>query len=289
MLRRILTIIPLVLLCGAALLLFFINLTGANNSGVLGEFYWSEVDNAKDFGLPWDKARWTLYSICGVKGGRNYDCSSTTPAYPYSPVDNFSSTDNVPQSFIDNRDTYYYLSRFAYAFFLIGIVFSIIGLIPTLLSCCVKGFVTGILSSVAIGIALLFTLAGACVVTGCHVLGRNAFNDNGYNSSVSAKTFGILWAAVACLLISFIWMCVVSAKGGIKKHRKNGEDHESYAEHKEPSSEFSHYNENSSYNNEAAYNNDAAYNNNAYNEQSSYNQYEAEEAPKKKKFFFSRS
>lgn len=280
MLRRLLTVVPLILLLGAALLLFFINLTGANNSGVLGEFYWSEVDGARDFGMPWDKARWTLYNLCGVnKDGRNYDCTSTTPAYPYSPVDNFATTRDIPQTFIDNRDTYYYLSRFAYAFFLVGIVFSVIAVFPTLLSCCVKGFITGILSSVATGIALLFTAAGAAVVTGAHVMGRNAFNDDGHSSHVSAKNFGILWAAVACLLISFVWMCVVSAKGAAKKHHQKHADDATSFDHKEESSSFSHYQEDHS-------NPDP----NPYEEQTSYTPYEEPEAKpaSKRRFFFNK-
>lgn len=234
MLRRIFTIVPIFLLIGASLLLFFINLAGANNSGVLANFYWSEVD-ARQFDIGRNKVRWTLYSICGVKDGDNADCSSTSPAYPYSPVDNFDSLENIPKEFIDNRDTYYYLSRFAYAFFLIGIVFAIIALIPTLLSCCVSGYVTGILSSIAVGIALLFTAAAASFNTAAHVKGRNAFRDAGYSSNIGTNLFAVTWAAVACLLLSFIWMCCVAIRGASKK-LKHADDHESYVENKNSSS-----------------------------------------------------
>lgn len=236
MLRRVFTIIPLVLLAGASLLLFFINLAGTNNSGFLAKFYWSEVDS-RDFDTSRDKVRWTLYSICAVKDGDNSDCTGASPAYPYSPVDNFDSLDNIPQKFIDNRDTYYYLSRFAYAFFLIGIVFSVLALIPTALSCCLSGFVSGILSSIATGIALLFTAGGASFNTAAHVMGRNAFRDAGYSSNIGTNLFAVTWAAVACLLISFFWMCCVATRGASKKMRSS-EDHESYAENK-PSSSIS--------------------------------------------------
>lgn len=255
MLRRIFTIIPIILLCGAALLLFFINLSGAQHSGVLNNFYFSEVDS-RDLGGSWDKTRWTLYGICGVRLGRNNDCTGNSPAYPYSPRDNFDSLDNIPQTFIDNRNTYYYLSRFAYAFFLIGIIFAVLALVPTILSCCLHGFVTGIISSIFAGISLLFTAAGAAFTTAVHVMGRNAFNNAGMSSSLSTKTFGVLWAAVACLLISFIWMCVVSASGAGKKYKKKyaTDSHESYVEAKDSSSDSSRH-QSMMYNNNDGYQN----------------------------------
>lgn len=286
MMRRFLTLIPIILLLGAALLLFFVNLVGANNSGVLGEFYWSEVETN---GTPWTsfgKTRWTLYNMCGVKDGKNFDCTSTTPAYAYSPADNFDSTKGLPESFSDNRDTYYYLTRFAYAFLLIGIVFSVVSLVPVILSCCLSGFVSGILSSVATGIALLFTVAGAAVITAAHVRGRNVFNDNGYSAHVSAKSFGILWAAVACLLISFIWMCVVSGKGAAHKYKKrHGDDYEeSNSEPKVSSSEESNYNnQNMTYNDNDSFNNQNPYN------QSTYNGEPEPEPKQSRRFFFNRS
>ncbi|EGV66761.1 hypothetical protein CANTEDRAFT_112163 [Yamadazyma tenuis ATCC 10573] len=238
MLRRVFTFVPVILLLGAALLLFFVNLAGANPSGVLGKFYWSEVDSSS-FNAPWDKARWTLYSLCGEQNGRNYDCTSTKAAFPYSPKDNFGSAENLPQEFIKHRKTYYYLSRFAYAFFLIGIVFAILAIIPTVLSCCLSGFITGILGSIAAGVSLLFTTAGAALNTAAHIKGRNAFNKAGFTSSVSSVMFGITWAAVACLLLSFLWMCFVAGRGASKKLYSGRDDHEAHSEVKAASSESS--------------------------------------------------
>lgn len=262
MLRRILTFVPLILLLGSALLLFFINLAGANNHGVLGRFYWSEVDSS-DFS-DHAKTRWTLYSQCDEKDGKNVNCSSTKAAYPYSPADNFGAS-KVPQEFVKHRKVYYYLSRFAYAFFLIGIVFAIIALVPVLLSCFASGYITGILSSIATGIALFFTTGGVAFNTAAHIKGRNAFNKAGYSSRVSSVMFGIAWACVACLLLAFIWMCVVSGKGAARRYRKNhlnDEPHESYAERKTTSTDSSpnrlvyndeEFGQNDRYNNYNAY------------------------------------
>lgn len=258
------------MLAGSALLLFFINLIGTNNSGVIGEFYWSEVDSSS-LDSSRDKTRWTLYSICDVKDGKNSGCTSRSPAFPYSPSDNFDSSDNLPDTFIKNRDLYYYLSRFAYAFFLIGIAFSIIALIPVILSCCLTGFITGILSSVAVGTALLFTAAGAAFNTAIHVKGRNAFNDAGIPSHLDTKTFGILWAAVACLLLAFIWMCVVSGKGATKKYNKHYAESESYTERKVNSTDSSHQ--------DHLMYDEPGYNNGTYT---------GTQQPQQKRFFFSR-
>ncbi|RLV85137.1 Protein SUR7 [Meyerozyma sp. JA9] len=226
MLRRIFTIVPLILLLGSTLLLVFMNIVGANNSSILGDFYWSEADTSSISKANFPKTRWTSYNMCGVKNGRNSNCLSAAPAYPFSPEDNFSTKQGIPQSFVDHRSTYYYLTRFAYVFFLIGIFFTVVALIPVALSMCLTGFVSGILSSVAVGLALLFVAAGASVMTAAHVKGRNAFRNAGMSADLGVKMFAITWAAVACLLLSLLFMCVVSGRAGARKVQRRSDFYE---------------------------------------------------------------
>lgn len=243
MLRRLFTFIPILLLLGASLLLFFINLTGASNKSVLSRFYWSETETKGISGADFSKTRWTNYGICDGSSGKNTDCTKHKPAYPYSPKDNFKSSSGLPSSFTKDRDTYYYLTRFAYAFFLIGLVFSLFALIPVLLTCCGTGFFTGIFSTLAIAMASLFTITAACLVTAAHVKGRNAFKDSGHKSSLGVKLFGITWAAVACLLLSFIWSIAVTCLGAKSRVGKRKDKTESDYDQKSLSSSSSyHYN-----------------------------------------------
>lgn len=231
MLRRIFTIIPLILLLGSAVLLVFMNIVGANNTSVLGKIYWSQADTSGISTAKHDMTRWTSYNNCGVKNGRNYDCSSTTPAYPYSPEDNFSTKQDLPKTFVKNRKTFYYLTRFAYVFFLIGLFFTIVALVPVAVSMCLSGFVSGIFSSIAVGLALLFVAAGASVMTGAHVKGRNAFRSEGRKADLGVKMFAITWAAVACLLLSFLFMCIVSGRAGAKKAKERHAGYEDKHKH----------------------------------------------------------
>lgn len=221
MLRRLSAILPIILLLGSGLLLFFINLSGATNSGVLARFYWSEAETSNIQGAHFQKTRWTSYSSCEGSSGVNSDCTKHSPAYPYSPRDNFGSSSSLPTSFNKHRDTYFYLSRFAYAFFLIGLVFNVVALAPVFLTIFFSGLLTGLISTLAVGLSLLFTLGAACFITAAHVKGRNAFKDDGYNAHLGVKAFGITWAAVACLLLSFAWAITISALGGKQAYLRN--------------------------------------------------------------------
>lgn len=199
---RALTIVPIFFLLGSTLLLILTAINGAGTSSVLGKFYWSETDTSGIQGAPQDTTRWTFYRTCGVSNGRNSDCTKSSAAYPYSPKDNFGSESGLPESFISNRNTYYYLSRIGWSFIIVGLFFAVIALIIVPLNFCFA--IGGTIASVATGVAFLFTITAACLITAAHVKGRNAFNNAGHHTSLSAKSFGILWAAVATLLITLI-------------------------------------------------------------------------------------
>ncbi|KAI3405141.1 FMP45 [Candida oxycetoniae] len=196
---RILTIIPFFFLLGSALLLILTIINGAGTSSVLGKFYWSETDTSGLSGAPGDRTRWTFYRTCQVENGHNANCGSSKAAYPYSPRDNFGDSPDLPSSFRDNRDTYYYLSRCGWAFILIGLFFVVVALFSIPLNFCFV--IGGTISTISTSLSLLFTITAACLITAAHVKGRNAFNKAGYHTTLSAKSFGILWAAVACLII----------------------------------------------------------------------------------------
>lgn len=219
---RALTIVPIFFLLGSTLLLILTAINGAGTSSVLGKFYWSETDTSGIQGAPQDTTRWTFYRTCGVSNGRNSDCTKSSAAYPYSPKDNFGSESGLPESFISNRNTYYYLSRIGWSFIIVGLFFAVIALIIVPLNFCFA--IGGTIASVATGVAFLFTITAACLITAAHVKGRNAFNNAGHHTSLSAKSFGILWAAVATLLITLITSALATwgTKRGNKKRFGSG-------------------------------------------------------------------
>ncbi|KAG5417976.1 FMP45 [Candida metapsilosis] len=214
---RAFTIVPIFFLLGSALLLILTVINGAGTSSILGKFYWSQTDTSGIQGAPFSTTRWTFYRTCGVRDGHNADCVKSKAAYPYSPKDNFGSENGLPETFISSRNTYYYLSRIGWAFILVGLFFTVVALVVVPLNFCLA--IGGVLAAVSTFLAFLFVIAAACLITAAHVKGRNAFNKAGHSSKIGAKAFGILWAAVACLLITFV-TTIISALGTRRSNRR---------------------------------------------------------------------
>lgn len=209
MASRFVTFIPLVFLLASAVLLIFTVVNGASTSSPLDKLYWSQTDTSNIAGAPFDLSRWTFYTLCGVNNGNNVNCLPVDGIYPYSPYDNFpSGRSDLPRDFIVNRNTYYHLSRSAYALILISLAGSVISFVVTPLGFCFKACGGGFAGFFTL-ITFLFGAAGASCLTAAHVMGRKHFNDNGFPTQLGSAAFGILWAAVFCLLMSFIGCCML--------------------------------------------------------------------------------
>lgn len=207
--RRLLTIAPLTLVAGSSAMLFFILLTGATeNLAFLNKFYFSSVTTSAE-------TRWTLYAMCTPLADGTVYCSPKEAAYPYSPADNFG--DNlVPAEFVKNRNTYYYLLRISYGWFLVALMFSLLSLAPILWSCMWRGFLTGFFASFVVGMAFLFSVLGALFVTAAHAKGVHVFQKAGYQAKLGKVMMIIVWLHVALLLISWMWMIFVGLHGAEK-------------------------------------------------------------------------
>lgn len=214
---RVLNIIPVFFLVGSVLLLILTIINGSGTSSVLGRFYWSETDTSGLTGVPYNKTRWTFYRICGVDNNKNAHCGKSKAAFPYSPEDNFGRNSGIPQNFIDDRDTYYYLSRVGWAFILVGLFFGVAAMVAAPLNFCY--FVAGIVGLTTAFVSLLFTITAACCITAAHVKGRREWNRAGFPTVLGAKSFGILWTAVACLIISFVSLVVVTCLSRTSRRR----------------------------------------------------------------------
>lgn len=218
--KAISTFLNLVLLAGASLLMLFLILSGATNSFPFDDFYWVRADTSAISGA-YSESAWTYWGVCQYG---DYSQCKLGPAYPISPVDNFGTSSGVPQDFIDNRDTFFYLTRFSFVFILLGFCFTAFAFVIDIL-----GFCFLVIDKVVVGLvvlSLLFIMGAAAMQTAANVMARNAFTSTGVSSSVGVKSMALLWASVACMLCVFFLTCAANIVNSYKKHIQNVRDTE---------------------------------------------------------------
>lgn len=191
------------------LLSFFLILNGGRKSGTLTKFYWLKA-NTLGYNDASRTTKWYNYMFCGYQDGSNnlFNCSSKAPAKPFSPRDNFGASPNMASSFLNNRDTYYYLSRVAWAMLLIGVFFQACCLIPSLLSIFKLLKPMALVNLILTWISFFFIILAACLYTGCYVKAKKAFHSQNRMATLGSKNFGILWTTVFLLLCCAIWNTV---------------------------------------------------------------------------------
>lgn len=211
-------ILQIALLAGATLLLVFVLLSGAVTHFPFNHFYWIEADTSNITNAP-DISRWTFWGLNEKSSSGNNQAVDLSPAYAFSPVDNFDTTEGVPSSFVDNRDVYYFLSRFSFAFIWVAVAFTGVSLILSCFTTCSYSIVK--INGWLVSIALLFDSGAAAMMTAIIVLGRSAFKSDDLYVHMGPSLFGIMWASVACLIILFFiaWGELIAAS--YKKHRAN--------------------------------------------------------------------
>lgn len=235
--RVINTFLNLFFLSGTTLLLIFLVLSGSTNHFPFNKFYWIRADTSGITGAP-DEAAWTFWGVCEYG---NFGSCDRAPAYPISPVDNWHTETGVPEDFIKNRNTYYYLSRFAFAFILVGLGFTAFALLVDILGFCFT--IIDKIVIILVFLAMFFIAGAAAFQTAVSVLARNAFSDANLSSHIGVKSTALLWAAVACILIVFFNTCAANIANSYRKHidrvrstQNNGEE-EYYAPHDEQTNE----------------------------------------------------
>jgi len=210
--RPILGVVSLILTAGAVLLQLLVILSGGVHGSPETLIYFLESSTN---GIPGARnpSRWTYFAICGVDAnGHNTNCGSRVPALPFNPPgkDNFGTTTGVPDAFVGTHK-YYYLSRFAWVFFLIALLFAAIALFTGLLALCTR--LGAYISSLTTFVALGFQTLACALMTAWTVLARNNFNKNGQNASLGKYAYGFTWATVACLFLACITFCLGGRAG----------------------------------------------------------------------------
>lgn len=162
--------------------------------------------------------RWTLYNYCGVQDGKNYECTDTSAAFPFTPQTAFGTTEGIPQDFIENRDTYYYLTRISYGFYIAVIFFTVVALFLTFFGCISR--LGSALAAALTFLALLFQMATSAMETAAYVMARNKLNDAGYDAHLGVKMMAFTWTATACLLLAFILLTMSCCSKRDKNRRR---------------------------------------------------------------------
>ncbi|CAK9440126.1 uncharacterized protein LODBEIA_P42260 [Lodderomyces beijingensis] len=228
------TFVNLFFLAGAILLLLFTVLSGSSKHSPLDKFYWLEADTTNIRNAPANRSAWTFWGVCDKE---DYSNCLLGPAYPISPVDNFDTTENIPDFFINNEATFYYLSRFAFAFCLIALAFAGLAFIIYLFGFCFS--VVDKVTILLVTVALFFMAGFASFQTAVTVLAKNAFGQEDRYAHIGAKSMGMMWAAFVCLLICWVltfWANIVNSynkhldrvrekkagAGGADSNQKNG-------------------------------------------------------------------
>ncbi|CCK72852.1 Fmp45p KNAG_0L02370 [Huiozyma naganishii CBS 8797] len=219
--------ISLLFLAGALIMTFFLILSGGREGGTLKNFYWLEA-NTTGFNDAQANTRWFDYTFCGYTDGKLHDCAHRAPAKPFSPRDNFGRSDEMPSSFLNHRDAYYYLSRVGWAMLLIGLFFEVLTFFPAILSLFKVMAPTATFTTVMSWLALFFILLAACLYTGCYAKAKKAFHSQHRHAKMGAKNFAFLWTSVFLLMCTTAWTTVTIALHN--KERKANNIHGGYAE-----------------------------------------------------------
>ncbi|KAK9236885.1 SUR7/PalI family-domain-containing protein [Lipomyces kononenkoae] len=195
-------LLSFIFLSGATLLLLFIILAGIKESNPLNRIFYFQADTSGIGDAP-PTSRWTLWNVCGVSSnGHNTACRPNHPAYAFQPDINFGSRSGVPATILNHHSTYFYLSRFSFAFFLIATIFTGIAWLSGLVS--PFFWVAAAVTAGLVLAALFFQIIAASLATALYVKARNAFHSEGRAASLGVKLFAFAWTTVALLILCSI-------------------------------------------------------------------------------------
>lgn len=216
--KPILALLALILVAGGILLDIFVVLSGTKvNTTPINKIYFLEASTQGMGNAPATTA-WTYFSVCSFINGGPGDCRPVSAAPPFDPPRNFGASPKIPAGF-DGTNFYYYMSRVAWAFYLIALFFGAITLAMGIFACCARiaGFLSGFFASVA---ALMQAVAAA-LMTAWTVKARNVFQSSGHAASLGRYAYGFTWASFACFFLAMILFC---SSGGSRKNKHQEEE-----------------------------------------------------------------
>ncbi|KAM3071804.1 Eisosomes component [Clarireedia jacksonii] len=213
MMRSIMGLTSLILIAASIVFIFFVVLSGVSNTTPLNKTYFLRADTSSISGAR-SVSQWTYFYICGQG---NTDCGKPVPALPFGYAW-LGGGQGAPSSLLGQHAKgttskhFYYLWRFGWVFYLMGLVFDVVAFFASLLAPCSR--LASYFASSILVFALFWFSLGASLMTAEFVQARNRFRSDGINASVGRWAFGWTWAAWAAMFLATITLCLGGALGG---------------------------------------------------------------------------
>nr|POE89996.1 protein sur7 [Quercus suber] len=211
--RSLLSLLSIILLAGGIVMEFLIILSGTHIGTPENQIYFLQSSTNGITGGPNpvpNPARWTYFSVCGVTNGLNTDCSRVRAAQPFDPEGNFGTQTGLPDAFI-NTHRWYYLSRFAWVFFIIALFFAVLAFLLSVFALCAR--LGAYLAASMSFLALFFQTLCASLYTAWAVQGRNDFRASGQSANIGTKALAFSWATWACFFLCTLFFCIGGSAG----------------------------------------------------------------------------
>ncbi|RYO93066.1 hypothetical protein DL764_008038 [Monosporascus ibericus] len=199
--NKILAPLSLLFLAGAIVMMFLVILAGVTRATPLDETYFLRADTSGITGAR-PTTQWTYFHVCSPG---NVNCGGPWPDPPVGWAWD-SDTENVPTGLAGSYggDTtssyYYYMWRFGWVFYLLGLFFTVIAFFIGILA--YFGRLGAAISGLTSLTALFFFTLAASLMTATFVKMRNEFRSAGRSAGVGSYSFGFTWAALTCLTIA---------------------------------------------------------------------------------------
>jgi len=208
----------LILIAGSIVLIFFVVLSGVKDTSPLNKTYFLRADTSTLAGTNRTVSQWTYFYVCG---DGNTDCGAPVPAMPlgYAWIGNNTG---VPEHLAGSKGKgttstyYYYLWRFGWVFYLIGLFFDVVAFFTSLLAPCSR--LASAFSGVVLAFALFWFSLATCLMTVTFVKARNVFRHAGLSAQIGKYAFGFTWGAWAAMVLATILLFLGCGLGG---HRDN--------------------------------------------------------------------
>ncbi|KAI1496631.1 SUR7 protein [Biscogniauxia marginata] len=205
--------LSLVFIGGSIVLLFFVILSGVQDTSPLNQTFFLSADTDGITGAR-QVSQWAYFYICGPG---NTDCSGAWPAPPVGWAWS-ANPENAPEQLVGSYGgnttsySFFYLWRFGWVFYLITLVFSIVAFFTSFVACC--GRLGSAIAGFAALVALVFHTVAVSLMTASFVKMRNAFLAAGRDASLGQYGFGFSWGSWAALLVATVLLCVGMRDGG---------------------------------------------------------------------------
>jgi len=206
----------LILIAGSIVLMFFVVLSGVKDTTPLNKTYFLQAHTSTIAGSGRDVSQWTYFYVCGEG---NTDCGDPVPALPFGYAWVGGST-GAPGQLVGKhgkRTTssyYYYMWRFGWVFYLISLVFTVMGFL-TALAAPISRLAAGF-SGLIIGTALFFFTISSSLMTAVFVKARDRFRDSNMDAHIGSYAFGFTWGAWSALFMAMILLFAGCGLGGRK-------------------------------------------------------------------------